>query len=147
MESMTICPHCGGNACYKQDVEEALTTYFCFGCGRSTSSLMKEGSKIVEDTLQTIPELYKDLMFVDENKLVWFPATITLPEKGMVFLDGTSKENWRWAAVKAIEISEEEKEKFGKEQTHKMDMKNIQYFGQRDFIDALDAINFFAVAD
>lgn len=147
METMTICPRCGGNACYEQELEGGVKTYFDFGCGFSTSTLMIEGSKLVEDTLQTSPELYKDLMFVDENKLVWFPATITLPGKGMVFLDGTSKENWRWAAVKVVEIPEEEKEKFGKEQTHKMDMKNIQYFSQRDFIDALDAINFFTVAD
>lgn len=147
METMTICPRCGGNACYEQELEGGVKTYFDFGCGFSTSTLMIEGSKLVEDTLQTSPELYKDLMFVDENKLVWFPATITLPEKGMVFLDGTSKENWRWAAVKTIEISEEEKEKFIKGQTHKMDMKNIQYFDQRDFMDALDVVGFFAVAD
>lgn len=146
-EKFINCPRCGGNACYEQELEGGVKTYFDFGCGFSTSTLMIEGSKLVEDTLQTSPELYKDLMFVDENKLVWFPATITLPEKGMVFLDGTSKENWRWAAVKAIGISEEEKEKFIKGQTHKMDMKNIQYFDQRDFINALDAINFFAVAD
>lgn len=147
METMTICPRCGGNACYEQELEGGVKTYFDFGCGFSTSTLMIEGSKLVEDTLQTSPELYKDLMFVDENKLVWFPATITLPEKGMVFLDGTSKENWRWAAVKAIKISEEEKEKFTKGQTHKMDMKNIQYFDQRDFMDALDEVGFFTVAD
>lgn len=145
METMAICPRCGGNACYEQELEGGVKTYFDFGCGFSTSTLMVEGSKLVEDTLQTSPELYKDLMFVDENKLVWFPATITLPEKGMVFLDGTSKENWRWAAAKAIEIPEEEKSKFVKGQTHKMDMKNIQYFDQRDFIEALDAVQFFSV--
>lgn len=147
MEAMTICPRCGGNACYEQELEGGVKTYFCFGCGFSTSTLMVEGSKLVADTLEISPELYKDLMFVDENKLVWFPATITLPEKGMVFVDGTSKDNWRWAAAKATEIEGGEKEKYPKGQTHKMDMKNIKYYDQRDFMDALEYVGFFEVAE
>lgn len=146
MEAMTICPRCGGNACYEQELEGGVKTYFCFGCGFSTSTLMVEGSKLVTDTLETSPELYKDLMFVGENKLVWFPATITLPEKGMVFVDGTSKDNWRWAAAKATEIEGGEKDKYPKGQTHKMDMKNIKHYDQRDFMDALEYIGFFEVA-
>lgn len=142
---MTNCPHCGGNACFVQQVTEEVNTHFCFGCGYSTSTLMTEGSKLLADTLEASPELYKDLMFIDENTQAWFPSTVTLPNKGMVFLDGTAKENWRWAAVRSVEIPEEEKDKFAKDQTHKMDMKNIQYFEQKDFMDALDHINFFDV--
>ena len=142
---MIDCPHCGGNACYEQQVSKEVSTHFCFGCGYSTSTLMLEGSKLLTDTLEASPELYKDLMFIDENKQVWFPATVTLPNKGMVFLDGTKKDNWRWAAVKSVEILEEERAKFTKDQTHKMDMKNIQYFDQKDFMDALDHINFFEI--
>jgi len=144
-EKMIDCPHCGGNACYQQEVTKEVTTQFCFGCGFTTSTLMVEGSKVVSDCLETSPELYKDLMFVDENKQVWFPSTITLPEKGMVFLDGTSKENWKWAAVTATKILEEEKSKFPKEQTHKMNMKEIKHFEQRDFMDSLDVIGFFDI--
>jgi hypothetical protein len=145
-EKLVDCPHCGGNACYEQQVNEEVSTKFCFGCGFTTSTLMAEGSKIVSDCLETSPELYKDLMFVDENKQVWFPSTITVPEKGMVFLDGASKENWKWAAVTSVEILEEEKEKFPKGQTHKMNMKEIKHFDQKDFMEALDMIGFFDVA-
>lgn len=145
MEQMTICPHCGGNACYEQQVSEEVSTHFCFGCGFTTSTVMSVGSKPVLDALETSPELYKDLMFTDKNNLVWFPATVSLPEKGMVFLDGTSKENWKWSAVQAVEITEEEKEKYPQGQTHRMDTKNAQMFDQKDFMDALDAINFFDV--
>ena len=144
-EKMIDCPHCGGNACFEQQISEEVNTHFCFGCGYTTSTLMVEESKLLSDTLEASPELYKDLMFVGENKQVWFPATVTLPNKGMVFLDGTSKENWKWAAVRSVEILEEEKSKFAKDQTHKMDMKNIQHYDQRDFMDALDHINFFDV--
>jgi hypothetical protein len=147
MEAMTICPHCGGNACYEQQVNEEVTTHFCFGCGFTTSTLMEVNSKVVLDTLANSPELYKDLMFVDKDNRVWFPSTMTLPGKGMVFVDGTAKENWQWAAVNAIEIAEEEKKNFPKDQTHKMDMKNIQHFAKEDFMEALDSIGFFNVAE
>ena len=146
METMVICPHCGGNACYEQQVNEEVTTHFCFGCGFTTSTLMEVNSKVVVETLSNSPELYKDLMFVDKDNKVWFPSTMTLPGKGMVFVDGTSKENWQWAAVLSIEIPEEEKSKFPKDQTHKMDMKNISHFDQGDFMEALDKIGFFEVA-
>lgn len=144
-EKMIDCPHCGGNACYEQQVSEEVTTSFCFGCGYSTSTLMVEGGDLITKTLEASPELYKDLMFVDENKKVWFPATVTLPNKGMVFLDGTTKDNWQWAAVNSIEILEEEKAKFPKGQTTKMDMKNIKHFDKKDFMEALDVIGFFDV--
>lgn len=145
MEQMTTCPRCGGNACYEQQVNEEVTTSFCFGCGYSTSTLMTDKSELVLKTLEASPELYKDVMFIDETSKVWFPATVTLPGKGMVFLDGTSKDNWKWAAATAVEILEEEKSKFPKEQTHKMDMKNIHHFEKEDFMEALDHIKFFDV--
>ena len=145
MEKMIDCPRCGGNACYEQQVNEEVTTSFCFGCGFTTSTLMEVNSKLLTETLETSPELFKDLMFTGTDNKVWFPATVTLPNKGMVFLDGTSKENWRWAAVQSVEILAEEKDKFPEEQTHKMDMKNIQYFNQKDFMEALDRINFFDI--
>lgn len=144
-EKMSICPHCGGNACYEQQVTEEVTTSFCFGCGYSTSTLMVEGEELVTKTLEASPELYKDLMFVSEDKKVWFPSTVTLPGKGMVFLDGNSKDSWRWAAVTSVEILEEEKAKFPKGQTTKMDMKNIKHFEKEDFMESLDAINFFDI--
>ena len=135
----------GSNACYEQTFQQDgkdVTTWMCFGSGFTTSTLMTKGSDIVSNAIATAPELYKDLMFEDKNNRVWLPATITLPGKGMVFLDGTSKSKWKWAAVKAIPITEEDK-KIAKDQTHKMDMKNVKHFGQKDFMDALETIGFF----
>ena len=144
MDKLTVCKRCGSNACYEQQIDESNTSWMCMGCGFVTNTLMKEGSPLVNKTLETSPELYKDLMFIDQDKYVWFPGTITLPAKGMVFVDGTSKENWRWAAVKAVPLQEGDK-KISEDQTHKMDMKGAQYFKERDFMDALEAIHFFAI--
>ena len=64
----------------------------------------------------------------------------------MVFLDGNKKDNWRWAGVKAVEITETEKSKYpipGKEgefYEHRMDMETIKHFEERDYMDALSYI-------
>ena len=138
----------GSNACYEQTFQQEgkeIKTWLCFGSGFTTSTLMTEGSKLVEDLIETSPELYKDLLYTDKEKRVWAPATITLPEKGMVFLDGSNKEDWKWASVKSIPITEEDRKtkKFPKEQTHKMDMKNIIHYPQNDFMTALENIDFY----
>ena len=141
----------GSNACYEQNFTQdgkEVTTWLCFGSGYTTSTLMTEGYKPVTDLMETSPELYKDLMHTDKDGKVWFPSTITLPAKGMVFVDGTNKKDWKWAAVKAVPLSEEEKKsgKFPKEQEYKMDVLNGKKFGQGDFMDACEEIGFFQIS-
>jgi copper(I)-binding protein len=68
------------------------------------------------------------------------PSTINIPDKGMVFINGKSAENWKWMAVKAIEIPKEEKSKFPEGNTHKMDMGNAKEFEEKDFMEALSYI-------
>ena len=138
----------GSNACYEQLIEDngqEVKTWLCFGSGFTTSTLMTEGSKTLTDLMETAPELHKDLLHKDKEGRIWLPATITLPAKGMVFLDGTNKEDWKWASVKSIPITEEDRKtkKFPKEQTHKMDMKNIIHYPQNDFMTALENIDFY----
>ena len=150
MEKLVDCKRCGGNACYEQvltpdEIKDTITTWLCMGCGFTTSTLMTKGSKVVKDAIETAPELYKDLLFEDTSGNIWLPSTLTLPGKGMVFIDGVDKQNWKWAAAKAIEIVEEEKSKYPEGQTHKMDMQNIKHFNQKEFMDALEMIGFFQV--
>jgi len=138
----------GSNACYEQSFEEEgkeIKTWLCFGSGYTTSTLMTEGSKTLQDLMETAPELHKDLLHKDSEGRIWLPATITLPNKGMVFLDGTSKKDWKWSAAPAVQIKEEEKQKYPDEQTHKMDMANAKQFNQKDFMDALEHIGFYSV--
>lgn len=138
----------GSNACYEQSFEEEgkeIKTWLCFGSGYTTSTLMTEGSKTLQDLMETAPELHKDLLHKDSEGRIWLPATITLPSKGMVFLDGTSKKDWKWSAAPAVLIKEEDKQKYPEEQTHKMDMANAKQFNQKDFMDALEHIGFYSV--
>ena len=146
-DQLVECKRCKGNACYEQNIEENLQTWLCMGCGFTTSTVMNKGGQAHNNLLETSPELYKDLLFEDDTEKIWAPATITLPNKGMVFLDGTNEEEWQWAAVKTIPITEEDRKlkQFPKDQTHKMDMQNIKHFEQRDFMTALEHIDFYKV--
>lgn len=141
-DKLIDCKRCGGNACYEQNINNQIKTWMCFGCGFTTSTLLVEGSQQVKDAQETSPELYKDLLYTDQDKNVWIPATIILPEKGMVFADGSNSKDWKWSAVKAIPIKEEDK-KIDPDQTHKMDMKNVKQFEQKGFMDALEVIGFY----
>lgn len=144
MDKLIECNRCGGNACYEQKINEQVTTWLCWGCGFTTSTLMTENSEVITQALETSPELYKDLMYKDKGGLTWLPATLTIPEKGMVFIDGTDKRDWKWAGVKAIPLQEGDK-KVSQDQTHKMDMKNVKHFEQKDFMEAADHIGMFKV--
>jgi len=149
MDNLSTCNRCGGDACYIQEVNQDIKNYQCMGCGFVTNSLMKQGSQFFEEQMELLPNLYKELMGEDEEGLVWMPATINLPSQGMVFANGTSGENWRWAAVQSVPVKEEEKEKYpipgkpGEFYEQRMDMETLKEFGEKDFIEALDYIGVF----
>jgi len=146
MDNLTTCPRCGSDACYVDEVSKDIKTHFCYGCGFQTNSLMKEGEEFYNQQIEFLPELYKDLIYTDENELKWMPSAINVADKGMVFANGTSSNNWNWSAVKAVPVTEEEKEKYpipnkeGEFYEWRMDMTTKSNFSERDFMDALSYI-------
>ena len=146
MDNLINCSRCGSDACYVEEVNQDIKTYFCYGCGFQTNSLMKEGETFYEEQINILPELYKDLISKDEDGIMWMPSTINLPQQGMIFANGPSKTDWGWAAVKAVPVKEEEKEKYpipskkGEYYEWRMDMSTLQMFPERDFIEALSYI-------
>jgi len=146
MDNLIICSRCGSDACYVEEVNQDIKTHFCYGCGFQTNSLMKEGEAFYEEQLSILPELYKDLLFTDEDGKIWMPTTINVPTQGMVFANGPSKEQWNWAAVKAVPVKEEEKEKYpipgkqGEYYERRMDMTTLEGFPEREFMEALSYI-------
>tara|TARA_R110000868_G_C10392077_1_gene720444 strand:+ start:41 stop:493 length:453 start_codon:yes stop_codon:yes gene_type:complete len=144
-DNLITCPHCESDACYVTENSPTIKTYSCFGCGFTSNSLMKEGEEFYAQQVEVLPELYKDVMFKDKEEKYWFPTTINVPQQGMVFYNGTSKENAKWAAVKAVPVLEEEKEKYknkkGEFYSHRMDMTTMQGFEMKDFMEALSYIN------
>ena len=143
MDNLTTCSRCDSDACYIQEVNENVKLYFCYGCGFQANNVMTRDSEFLTQQMEVLPELYKELMGEDDNGLIWIPSAINVPDKGMVFADGSKASNWAWAAVKSIPMPEDEKAKFkekGKEYDYKMDMTTLQHFAERYFIEALSYI-------
>ena len=158
-DNLIICKRCGSDACYTQQVGK-ITLYSCYGCGFQTSTVMKRGEKFFEEQMDILPELYKALLGEDDEGMVWMPQTVNLPQQGMVFAavardhgvanETPSQDNYEWAAVKAVEIKEEDKEKYpipnkkGEFYEWRMDMTTEKRFPHNDFMEALDYINVFS---
>jgi hypothetical protein len=141
IEKLVNCKRCGSNACSEMS-DDKITIWVCMGCGYTTNTFMTDNNTLkAEDVM---PNLYKDLKFTDDTGLNWYPNSVTLDNKSMVFADGTSVDDWKWAAVKSIEITDEEKIKFPNS-THRADMSTIQYFEEKDFMEALDYVGYFNI--
>jgi|TARA_B100001778_G_scaffold292079_1_gene262482 hypothetical protein len=135
------CPKSGGDLCYKLRVTDEITNYFSLSCGFWTNSLMTPGSDFFEEQIEMLPELYKDLSWVDEKTgLIWLPTTINEEQLGMVFANGQNSSTWNWAAVKARPLNDDELKEVDNKITHKPDMSTMQTFAERDFMEALSYI-------
>ena len=132
-DELKVCTRCGSDACYTQELTKDISIEMCYGCGFQSNSIIKKGNEFFNQQFENLPELYKELMDEEEETgKIWMPSTINIKEKGKVFADGASRENWGWAGVKAI--PDEEK-------GYKTDMSTIKHFKERDFIEALSYIN------
>jgi hypothetical protein len=135
--------NCGSDMCYSTQINEAAWSYSCTGCGFTASDLLKEGAFDMEQFEETMPELYKDLKYVDDKKRVWYPL-VAQSELGVAFIDGTNKENWGWGAIKNRPLTEEEKQVYIKENKevppYKSDSSTLQHFGKMGFLKALNYI-------
>ena len=146
MDNLIICDRCGSDACYVDEINQDIKTYFCYGCGFQTNTLMVDGSDFLNEQMEVLPELYKDLMIKDEKGKIWMPSSINIPIQGMIFANGSSADKWVWSAVKAIPVKEEEKTKYpipGKKDQYyewRMDMTTMKHFPERDYIEALTYI-------
>lgn len=148
MDKLIICKKCGSDACYAQEVNESINNYQCMGCGFISNSLMTQGSDFMNEQESILPELYKDLFFTDDDGCIWMPSTVNIPTMGMIFANGTNKLDWHWAAVKAVKITEAEKEVFKKKDgtyyEYRMDMDTIKTYPEREYMDALEYIGIFS---
>ena len=142
------CPCCGSNACSKTTSGDT-DVYLCWTCGMTTTSELINGSDFETENYSDTAELIKDLKQV-HNNLAWYPKVINLPENGMVFPEWNKRvKDWYWAAVKAIPVTEEEKEKYpdpnnpGEFYKFKTDIKNIKRYDKLCFMDAAEEIGMF----
>ena len=125
-EQLINCPRCNSNACSEMS-DGNITIWQCMGCGfTSNTFLTEENSAKYKEVL---PELYKDLEFIDEKGLRWYPTAVTMDDKSMIFAEGISIENWKWSAVQSKD--------------GKPDMTTKKEFNGNDFLEALDYVGYF----
>ena len=125
-EKLIDCTRCGSNAC-SEISNGTVTIWICMGCGFTSNNTVTESN--LEQMESTLPELYKALRFKDESGKYWYPNSVVLDDKSMVFAEGTSVEDWKWSAVQSKD--------------GKADMTTKQEFVERDFMEALDYIGYF----
>ena len=126
-EQLIDCPKCGSNAC-SEITNGVVTIWICMGCGFTSNNTITEEN--VTEMESTLPELYKALRFKDINGKYWYPNSVMLEDKSMVFAEGTTTDDWKWSAVQSKE--------------DKADMTTKKEFEQKDFMEALDYIGYFA---
>jgi hypothetical protein len=140
------CNKCGSDLAYINPLTLDISTTQCMGCGFYTHSLMKQGEKYFEEQMEVLPNLYKELMVEDEDGNIWVPSFIDTDE-GMIFANGKGVLDWKWAAVKKVDIPEEDRSKYpipneeGKFYKRRTDMSTIKEFPEGEFMDALDHLN------
>jgi len=149
MDNLSQCPCCGSDACSISPLAPSIDAHLCWTCGFNTHTGMIDGSEFEKTAYESTAEIIKDLKQVHEG-LVWYPKVINLQDKGMVFPEWNKRlQDWYWAAVKSVPVTEEEKEKFpdpsnpGEFYKFRMDMKNIKRFDKLEFMDAVEIIGLF----
>ena len=151
-------PICDSDACYESEFQTSdgvVKTWLCMTSGYTSNTTMTIDSEGLKQTLELTADLIKDLRQDHEPPgggeiLAWFPTVITMPNKGMIFPEPIKETNdWNWTCVKAVEIPEEEQEKYpdpknpGEFYKHKMDMKNPLRFSKLCFMDAAEELGMF----
>ena len=145
-DNLSTCPKCKApESCYVSQLNEMAKQYSCLSCGFIASDLFMQGEYDALEYEMDMPELFKDIKYIDEVGRVWYPNVINIEGKGTVFPNGGSKDNWQWSAIKSIPLTEEEKQspRF-KGKQHKSDSQTMQNFGE-DYFAACDYVGFFDV--
>ena len=140
-DKLTDCPLCDQiGSVYTTPINEFHNSYLCLGCGFTTNDLMRDGEFDFEEYEKELPQLYIDAKVVDEQNKVWYPNTVNIPEKGTVFLNGSSVQECKWSAILSVKLTKEEKKnpKF-KGKTHKSDSNTLKDFAG-DYLSALEYI-------
>jgi hypothetical protein len=125
-ETLINCPKCNGNACSEM-TNGVVTIWICMGCGFTSNNTITD--KNVEEMESTLPELYKALRYKDADGKYWYPNSVMLENKSMVFAEGTDNEDWKWSAVQSID--------------GKADMSTKKEYEQNEFMDALEYVGYF----
>lgn len=127
-DQFVTCERCTSSLCYQNTDDEGIVYHFCMSCGFHSDSTKHKDKINYNEVEEVLPELYKEIRYVDDDGYLWYPTTINDFEKGMVFANGTNSVDWKWCAALAID--------------KKIDMSTAKHFDQKEYSQALDYINY-----
>jgi|TARA_Y100000361_G_scaffold77160_1_gene68300 hypothetical protein len=140
MERVIDCPVCYDTDKCFEDVQETFKSYLCFNCGFMSDSRYEIDSLTLIENLKSSPQLVQDLQIKDKQRnIVWFPAVINMGEKGLIFPEGTTPQDYVWKYAQVVEVSEEERDKYDN-YDRRLDIENAESFGQNGFLEACKAM-------
>jgi hypothetical protein len=125
-ETQTTCGRCKSQFC-SEISDGKVTIWICMSCGSTSNTTITD--KNVVEMEANLPELYKALKFKDEDGRYWYPNSVVLENKAMVFAEGESEDNWKWSAVQSKD--------------GKADMTTKKEFDEKQFSEALNYIGYF----
>ena len=132
------CPHCGSDNCFAEPHGE-IESKLCMGCGMTYSGI-KKGSDLEKEMDSKSPKIIKELKKTAGEE-VWYPSTIQIRNKGMIFPVGTATD-WKWACAKVVSIPLFERMNFpieGREGEYyetRLDVESAKEFTSGEFIGA-----------
>jgi hypothetical protein len=139
-DKLVKCEHCGSELCYAHQINENAWAYSCTSCGFTANDLIKEGEYDIEKFEEGMPELYKEIKYIDNESRIWYPLVIQ-NEIGVIFIDGNTKDNWGWGCIKNRPLTEEEKQVYIEQEKevppYKSDSTTLKHFGKTGFFTAL----------
>ena len=166
-DKLVTCKCCKSDACYESEftIEKGkVNTWICMTCGFTSNTTMEEGSEVLTQATENTSIFILSKKQIHDG-LVWFPTVITMPDKGMIFpepikgtttldsnpsiKDSRGESDWKWTVVKAIDVTDEEKEKYpdptnpGTFYKKRMDMKNMKRYDRLCFMDAAEELGMF----
>lgn len=141
-DKLVECKHCGSVLCYEL-TQGSVIFKGCVNCGFMTNNYLTENSNLLKTQMETLPELYKDVLYTDDEGFVWMPQFYKEEGKGMVYLGGSSVEDVSWVGVLDVKIPEDQRSNFpipnksGEFYKYKTDMTTLKNFGLNGFLEAM----------
>ena len=135
MERVVDCPVCQDiDRCF-EEVQDDFSSFLCFSCGFMSNSWYIVDSDELKTSLDSSPQLVRDLSFVDdERNIVWFPAVLNMGKRGIIYPEGNISD-WSWKYAQVIEIPKNKLDKY-KGYESMLDVENATTYGRFEFLQA-----------
>jgi ribosomal protein L37AE/L43A len=106
-----LCPFCNSMNCFQEEYK-TTKSWLCMNCGYTSLNLYKNHSSELKEILNSSPQLIIDLKKYDEERQIWwFLSVINIPNKGILYPEGTP-EIWEWVYAPSVPIPEEERKDY-----------------------------------